>query len=217
MSDISTRALTAEELLRLPDDDRRLELIEGELREMPPAGAEHGTVAFHIAALLQRHITAHRPGGASLRRPDSWWHATPIRSGLPTPPSSAVSAPSAPAVSSGTGPARPTSRSRWSRPETPIRNSTTRHSRGWPLERNWCSWLTPPPAVTLYRSPADVAGVLRATKRSTAIRYCLDSLRRRARCFHNVIGTVIAGTGLRRREPPNSQLSTEFGWAWLLR
>jgi Uma2 family endonuclease len=62
MSDISTRALTAEELLRLPDDDRRLELIEGELREMPPAGAEHGTVAFHIAALLQGHITAHDAG-----------------------------------------------------------------------------------------------------------------------------------------------------------
>ena len=62
MSDISTRALTAEELLRLPDDDRRLELIEGALREMPPAGAEHGTVAFHIAALLQRHITAHDAG-----------------------------------------------------------------------------------------------------------------------------------------------------------
>jgi Uma2 family endonuclease len=62
MSDLTTRALTAEQLLRLPDDDRRLELIEGELREMPPAGAEHGTVAFHIAALLQRHITAHNAG-----------------------------------------------------------------------------------------------------------------------------------------------------------
>jgi Uma2 family endonuclease len=62
MSDTSTRAPTAEELLQLPDDDRRLELIEGELREMPPAGAEHGTVAFHIAALLQRHIAAHNAG-----------------------------------------------------------------------------------------------------------------------------------------------------------
>jgi Uma2 family endonuclease len=55
-------AVTAEELLRLPDDDRRLELVEGELREMPPAGAEHGSVAFHIAALLQRHIEAHKAG-----------------------------------------------------------------------------------------------------------------------------------------------------------
>jgi Uma2 family endonuclease len=55
-------AVTAEELLRLPDDDRRLELVEGELREMPPAGAEHGSVAFHIAALLQRHIEAHQAG-----------------------------------------------------------------------------------------------------------------------------------------------------------
>ena len=55
-------ALTADQLLRLPGDDRRLELVEGELREMPPAGAEHGTVAFHIAALLQRHIEAHDAG-----------------------------------------------------------------------------------------------------------------------------------------------------------
>jgi Uma2 family endonuclease len=62
MSDLSTRARTAEELLRLPDGDRRLELVEGELREMPPAGAEHGTVAFHIAALLERHIAANDAG-----------------------------------------------------------------------------------------------------------------------------------------------------------
>src|SRR6188472_1638802 len=62
MSDVSTEALTAEQLLRLPDDDRRLELIEGELHEIPPAGAEHGTVAFHIAALLESHITAHQLG-----------------------------------------------------------------------------------------------------------------------------------------------------------
>jgi Uma2 family endonuclease len=55
-------ALTAEDLLRLPGDDRRLELVDGELREMPPAGAEHGTVAFHIAALLERHIEAHEAG-----------------------------------------------------------------------------------------------------------------------------------------------------------
>jgi hypothetical protein len=48
---MAPQQLTAEQLLRLPDGDRRLELIEGELHEMPSAGAEHGTVALHIAAL----------------------------------------------------------------------------------------------------------------------------------------------------------------------
>ena len=43
-----TTAMTAEELLRLPAGDRRLELIAGELREMAPAGAEHGAVAAWI-------------------------------------------------------------------------------------------------------------------------------------------------------------------------
>lgn len=46
--------MTAEELLRLPADDRRLELIAGDLREMAPAGAEHGAVAARILALLDR-------------------------------------------------------------------------------------------------------------------------------------------------------------------
>src|SRR5205823_693078 len=54
-----TEALSAEELLRLPDRDRRLELIEGELREMPPAGAEHGTIALRIGALLERAAREH--------------------------------------------------------------------------------------------------------------------------------------------------------------
>ena len=33
-----TLRVTAEELLRMPDDGSRYELVEGELRKMPPAG-----------------------------------------------------------------------------------------------------------------------------------------------------------------------------------
>ena len=38
--------MTAEELFELPDDGLRHELVEGELRTMAPAGAEHGRVAL---------------------------------------------------------------------------------------------------------------------------------------------------------------------------
>ncbi len=50
----SALALTAEQLLQLPDDDSRRELVAGQLREMTPAGAEHGAVAARILTLLDR-------------------------------------------------------------------------------------------------------------------------------------------------------------------
>ena len=56
--------LTAEELLRLPDTGGRLELVEGELYEMPPAGGMHGGVAMTIGALLTSYIRANRLGRA---------------------------------------------------------------------------------------------------------------------------------------------------------
>ena len=62
MTELGIRIVTADALLALPDDGRRRELIEGEILEMAPAGAEHGAVAFHIAVLLGRHI-AERDAG----------------------------------------------------------------------------------------------------------------------------------------------------------
>lgn len=53
---IQTRPVTAEELLHLPNDGHRHELVRGELREMPPAGSEHGYVAMNLAATLQHHV-----------------------------------------------------------------------------------------------------------------------------------------------------------------
>lgn len=48
-------ATTAEELLALPDTGKRYELVRGDLKEMTPAGARHGTVAMRLASRLDRH------------------------------------------------------------------------------------------------------------------------------------------------------------------
>jgi Uma2 family endonuclease len=43
---------TADELLRMPDDGKRRELIAGELREMAPSGHEHGRVTMRFSGPL---------------------------------------------------------------------------------------------------------------------------------------------------------------------
>lgn len=50
MTDIRTQAtyMVAEDLYRLPDDDRRYELVNGELRVSEPPGTWHGTLASRI-------------------------------------------------------------------------------------------------------------------------------------------------------------------------
>ena len=53
---IKEKLYTAEELLRLPDDGKRRELVRGELKEMAPAGNEHGYLALRIASRLERHV-----------------------------------------------------------------------------------------------------------------------------------------------------------------
>ena len=67
--------------------DMRYELVKGELYEMPPAGASHGSVAMQIGALLSVHVNAHRLAGLSRRRPALSWGATPTRCAPPTRPS----------------------------------------------------------------------------------------------------------------------------------
>ena len=53
---------TAEELLHLPTLGRRLELVEGKLYEMAPAGARHGSVAMRIGTMLDTYVRASQLG-----------------------------------------------------------------------------------------------------------------------------------------------------------
>jgi Uma2 family endonuclease len=55
-------ATSAEDLWNLPDDGMRHELVEGRLRTMTPAGAEHGRVASTANVLLGVHVRSTRTG-----------------------------------------------------------------------------------------------------------------------------------------------------------
>ena len=59
---IETGHKTAEELLSMPDDGFRHELVRGELRRMTPAGNRHGYVAGEIFADLRNHVKANDLG-----------------------------------------------------------------------------------------------------------------------------------------------------------
>jgi Uma2 family endonuclease len=54
--------VTADQLLRMPDDGFRYELIAGELRRMTPAGWKHGRVGGRILARLLQHLEQHNVG-----------------------------------------------------------------------------------------------------------------------------------------------------------
>ena len=53
---VAKTLMTAEELWQLPDDGYRYELVAGELRQMPPSGFLHGTVAMNCGSLLREHV-----------------------------------------------------------------------------------------------------------------------------------------------------------------
>ncbi len=53
---IETKLVTAEELLHMPEDGYRYELIHGEVLRMPPSGGEHGRVAMTIGSSLRQYV-----------------------------------------------------------------------------------------------------------------------------------------------------------------
>jgi Uma2 family endonuclease len=59
------KLMTAEEFEVLPDDGKRYELIDGELREMAPTVNWHGEVETNLTILLHTHVRAHRLGRVS--------------------------------------------------------------------------------------------------------------------------------------------------------
>jgi Uma2 family endonuclease len=58
--------MTADDLLRLPSNGKRYELVDGELREMSPAGADHGFVALEAAFRLRLFLAEHPEIGGRL-------------------------------------------------------------------------------------------------------------------------------------------------------
>ena len=64
-----TELITAEELLHMPDSGVRRELIHGEVREMTPAGFEHGCIVLNFAEALNGHVRDQRLGSVSVSDP----------------------------------------------------------------------------------------------------------------------------------------------------
>jgi Uma2 family endonuclease len=50
------QARTAEQLLTMPHDGWRYELVDGELRRMSPAGQEHGRIAMNLGSRLAQFV-----------------------------------------------------------------------------------------------------------------------------------------------------------------
>ncbi len=84
-----TTLMTADELLLMPEDGWRYQLVNGELQKMSPSGAEHVAVAAQIIwSLMARIVSA----GFTPRKAASESTATPTRSSHPTQRSSPVRA-----------------------------------------------------------------------------------------------------------------------------
>ena len=58
----TTRPMTAEELLNMPDDGFRFELVRGELRKRSPAGHVHGRHTAYIGVSLGAQVKANGLG-----------------------------------------------------------------------------------------------------------------------------------------------------------
>lgn len=52
----AAQSITAQQLLAMPDDGWRYELVDGELRRMSPAGREHGRVAMNLGSRLALYV-----------------------------------------------------------------------------------------------------------------------------------------------------------------
>jgi Uma2 family endonuclease len=57
-----SRIQTAEQLLQMPSDGNRYELVKGVLKMMSPAGGRHGRIAARIGKLLANHVDDHQLG-----------------------------------------------------------------------------------------------------------------------------------------------------------
>lgn len=77
MSATLTKPMTADELLAMPDDGNRYELVKGELIRMAPTGDEHGRVGMNLAGPLQQYAKQHNLGVVYLAETGFKIHANP--------------------------------------------------------------------------------------------------------------------------------------------
>lgn len=73
------KLLTAEDLLDLPDDGQRHELLDGKLVEMAPTGGWHGKVESIIGYLLRGHVETDDLGEVLVGEPGIILHRNPDR------------------------------------------------------------------------------------------------------------------------------------------
>jgi Uma2 family endonuclease len=59
---LATKLVTAEELLAMPAEDAVIELVDGEIRKMSPAGFKHGDIAMLVGASLSTYVRQRRLG-----------------------------------------------------------------------------------------------------------------------------------------------------------
>lgn len=62
VAETQTRPMTADDLLQMPDDGFRYELVRGELRKMSPAGRLHGRYGGYIHISMGGHVMANDLG-----------------------------------------------------------------------------------------------------------------------------------------------------------
>lgn len=68
---------TAQDLLRMPDDGFRYELVRGELTKMSPAGNKHGRFAASITGSLVPHVKADKLGAVYAAETGFWLESEP--------------------------------------------------------------------------------------------------------------------------------------------
>ena len=61
----TAKLVTADDLLRMPDDGYRYELLEGKLVKLAPASREHGRFAMHVGGSLWCHVNVNQLGEVS--------------------------------------------------------------------------------------------------------------------------------------------------------
>lgn len=74
---LETKLMTAEELLKLPRGKFRCELVKGELKQMSPAGHDHGRIGMELAVPLGYYVKSQRLGKVYLAETGFKLHSSP--------------------------------------------------------------------------------------------------------------------------------------------